>query len=213
MSLNKPILWNFYRGASWRVRLALAFKKIDYEYKSVNIDKGEQFTEEYGNINPNNEIPTLQIDGYNLTQTMPIIEYLDETRPSEPKLIPVDSYLRCRARSIAEIVNSGMQPYQKVIKRLGKELGEEEKNARLELSTKKAFKAIESILAETSGKYCIGDGITIADIFLVPAVHAARLQKINLNDYPAISRIIDRLDQLPEVIQTHPKNQVDFQQS
>nr|AYN44509.1 glutathione S-transferase Z1 [Brachionus rotundiformis] len=213
MSFNKPILWNFYRGASWRVRLALAFKKIDYEYRSVNIDKGEQFTKEYEAINPNNEIPTLQIDGYNLTQTMPIIEYLDETRSFEPKLLPSDSYKRCKARSIAEIINSGMQPYQKIVKRLGKELGEQEKTKRLELSTKKALKAIESIVAETSGKYCIGDGITIADIFLVPAVHTARLQEINLNEYPCLSKIIDNLDKLPEVNQTHPKNQVDYQQS
>lgn len=104
-----------------------------------------------------------------------------------------------------------MQPYQKLVKRLGKELGEKEKNKRLEISTKKAFKAIESILIETSGKCCIGDGITIADIFLVPAVHAARLQEINLNEFSNISRIIEHLDQLPEVIKTHPVNQVDFQ--
>nr|AYN44555.1 glutathione S-transferase Z1 [Brachionus koreanus] len=211
MSLNKPILWNFYRGASWRVRLALSLKKIDFEYKSVNIDKGEQFSEEYEKINPNNEIPTLQIDGFNLSQTMPIIEYLDETRSFEPRLLPGDSYHRCKARSIAEIINSGMQPYQKIVKRLGKELGEEEKNKRLEMSTKKTLKAIEAILAETSGIYCIGDGITIADIFLVPAIYTARLQKINLNEYPNILKVIDRLDQLPEVIRTHPKNQVDFQ--
>lgn len=104
-----------------------------------------------------------------------------------------------------------MQPYQKLVKRLGKELGEEEKNKRLETSTKRAFKAIESILVETSGKYCIEDDITIADIFLVPAVYTARLQEIDLTEYPNISRIIHHLDQLPEVIKTHPANQVDFQ--
>lgn len=141
---------------------------------------------------------------------MPIIEYLDETRSYKPQFLPNDSYKRCKARSIAEIVNSGMQPYQKIVKRLGKELGEEEKNKRLEISTKKTLKAIEAILTETSGNYCIGDGITIADIFLVPAVYTARLQKINLNEYPNVLKMSDRLNQLPEIIQTHPENQVDF---
>ncbi|RNA24701.1 maleylacetoacetate isomerase isoform X2, partial [Brachionus plicatilis] len=207
-----PVLYNFHRGSSWRVRIALALKKIDYEYKAVNIDKGEQFTKEYEKINPNNEIPTLQIDGFSLMQTMPIIEYLDETRPYEPKLLPTDSYKRYKARSIAEIINSGMHPYQKTIKRLVNET-QEEKYKKIELLTRKAFRTIESILSETSGQYCVGDCITIADIYLVPAVHSARFQKIDLNEYPNISRIIDHLNQLPEVIKTHPKNQIDYHQA
>jgi maleylacetoacetate isomerase len=101
---------------------------------------------------------------------LPIIEYINETRKQEPNLIPTDPVKRARARAIAEIINSGIQPYQNtnVVKRIAQEMGDEKKNEWLQFYLRKGFKAIEEALKETSGKFCVGDEITIADLCLVP---------------------------------------------
>ncbi|CAF0703544.1 unnamed protein product [Brachionus calyciflorus] len=209
---SKPILWNFFRSsASWRVRLALTLKSIDYEYKPVNLYTGEQLTEEFAQVNSKQEIPVLEIDGLRLTQSLPIIEYIDETRPQEPRLIPQDPVKRCKARMIAEIINSGIQPYQNtnVLKRLVNEIGEEKKNEWLKFYLTKGFKAIEAALVETSGKYCVGDDITIADLCLVPQVYAANRFNVDLTNFPHVLRVNSELEKLPAFHKCHAHRQVD----
>lgn len=100
---------------------------------------------------------------------------MDETRPYEPRLIPSDPIKRARARAIAEIVNSGIQPYQNanVINRIGQYQGDEKKLEWINNYLTRGFRAIEALLKQTSGKYCVGDDITIADCCLVPQVYSA----------------------------------------
>ena len=131
---------------------------------------------------------------------MPIIEYLDETRKNGPNLVPKNAIKRVKARSIAEIINSGIQPYQSanVVQRIAKELGNEKRDEWLSFYLNKGLKAVEETLKETSGKYCVGDEISIADLCLVPQVGAAKRYNINLTAYPLISRINSDLEILPE---------------
>jgi maleylacetoacetate isomerase len=104
-----------------------------------------------------------------------IIEYLDETRSQEPHLIPKDPIKRAQARAIAEIVNAGIQPYQNanVLKKIVEYQGEEKKTEWINNYLTKGFRAIEALLQKTSGKYCVGDEVTIADCCLIPQVYSA----------------------------------------
>lgn len=104
---------------------------------------------------------------------MPIIEYINETRGQEPNLLPKDPAKRAKARALAEIVNAGIQPYQNtnVLKRLTEQLGEEKKNEWVQNYLRKGFRALEESLKQTSGKYCVGDELSIADLALVPQVY------------------------------------------
>ncbi|TGZ59180.1 hypothetical protein CRM22_009229 [Opisthorchis felineus] len=114
--MSKPILYSCYRSsASYRVRIALALKGIDYEYRPINMfaEPGEQFSEEFRKVNPKCELPALQIDGLTLTQSLPIIEYLEETRGQVGRpLLPKDPAKRAVVRKLSEMINSGIQPMQ-----------------------------------------------------------------------------------------------------
>lgn len=142
---------------------------------------------------------------------MPIIEYIDETRPQSPKLLPQDPIKRCKARAIAEIINSGVQPYQNtsVLKHLVSEIGEEKKNEWLNHYLTKGFRAIEAALAESSGKYCVGDEITIADLCLVPQVYSANRFNVSLKDFPNVMRVNAELEKLPAFYKSHAHRQID----
>ena len=108
---TKPILYSFCRSsASWRVRIALKLKGIDYEYKAVNTRAQEQFEDEYSKLNPMNRVPALFIDGKTIAESVAIVEYLEETRKDSRQLLPADPYLRAKVRQLVEIINSGIQP-------------------------------------------------------------------------------------------------------
>jgi maleylacetoacetate isomerase len=125
--------------------------------------------------------------------------------------LPSDPVKRAKARAIAEIVNSGIQPYQNtnVLKRLVGELGEEKKNEWLQFYLGKGFRAIEASLKETSGKYCVGDDVTIADLCLVPQVYAAKRFNVDLTNCPNVLRVNEELEKLSAVRNAHAHRQID----
>jgi maleylacetoacetate isomerase len=194
--VDKVVLYSYFRSsASWRVRIALAIKGINYEYRAVNLikDEGEQYSEEYVKLNPMSQVPSLLIDGHCLIQSLPIIEYLDE-KYHEPPLLPKDSFGRSQVRAIAEIMNSGIQPLHnlKILQQVG-----EEKVAWARTHIEHGLKAIERALATTAGTFSYGDQVTLADICLVPQVYAAKRFKIDMSQYPIISRVNDVLVEIP----------------
>ncbi|CAF5147470.1 unnamed protein product [Rotaria sp. Silwood1] len=120
----KPILYSYYRSScSYRVRIALNLKNIPYIIHPVNLLKGETSTDEHKKLNPKCEVPVLIIGGKTFLQSLPIIEYIDETHQVKPRLLPEDPYQRYQARLISEIIASGIQPLQNltVLKRVGDE--------------------------------------------------------------------------------------------
>jgi maleylacetoacetate isomerase len=156
---SKPVLYTYFRSScSWRVRIALALKDIDYEQKAVHLlqDGGEQHSSSYLGINPQKEVPTLEIDGHTLTQSMSIIEYLDETR-GPPYLIPRDDPIkRQRVRAVSQIICCGIQPVQnlRVLQYVGDKKAEWGAHW-----IEKGFEGLEKMLETTAGKYCIGDDV------------------------------------------------------
>ena len=119
--------------------------------------------------------------------------------------------MKAKARAIAEIVNSGIQPYQNtnVVKRLVSDLGETKKDEWLQFYLHKGLRAVEAALKETSGKYCVGDQVSIADLALVPQVYSAKRFNVDLKEYPNVVRIYEFLETIPEFKRAHAHRQPD----
>ncbi|KAM9465964.1 maleylacetoacetate isomerase isoform 2-T2 [Clarias gariepinus] len=206
--LMKPVLHGYFRSScSYRVRIAFALKGIEYDQVPVNLvkDGGQQLTDQYKTVNPMQQVPAVTIDDITLSQSLAIIQYLDETRP-KPRLLPADIKQRAQVRMISDLIASGIQPLQNVyvIQKVGAE-----KVQWAQHFINKGFKALETILKETSGTYCVGDEISMADICLVPQVYNAERFKVDLDQYPTIKRINQTLMELEAFKVSHPSCQPD----
>nr|XP_028574643.1 maleylacetoacetate isomerase isoform X1 [Podarcis muralis] len=207
-ALAKPVLYTYFRSScTWRVRIALALKGIAYDSAPVNLvkDGGQQLTPEYQAVNPMQQVPALKIDGITLSQSIAIIEYLEETRP-KPSLLPQDPKKRALVRMISEHIASGIQPLQNltVLEQFGEKKQDWAKNC-----ISRGFKALEQILRETAGRYCVGDEVTMADLCLVPQVFNAGRFKVDLTPFPTINRINKALLELEAFQMSHPSRQPD----
>ncbi|XP_053553343.1 maleylacetoacetate isomerase isoform X1 [Bombina bombina] len=207
-TLLKPLLFGYFRSScSWRVRIALALKGIEYEHRFINLikDGGQQLSDEYKEVNPMQQVPALRIDGITLSQSLAIIEYLEETRPNPP-LLPKDPKKRAQVRMISDHIASGIQPLQNLsaLQRIGNT-----KDEWAQYFIIRGFQALEKILKDTAGRYCVGDEVTMADLCLVPQVANAERFKIDLTPYPTITRINQSLLQLEAFQVSHPSRQPD----
>ncbi|XP_006087011.1 maleylacetoacetate isomerase isoform X1 [Myotis lucifugus] len=206
---GKPILYSYFRSScSWRVRIALALKSIDYETVPINLikDGGQQFSKEFQALNPMKQVPALKIDGITIGQSLAIIEYLEETRPT-PRLLPQDPKKRVLVRMISDLIAGGIQPLQNLS--ILKQVGQENQLAWAQKAISSGFNALEQILQSTAGKYCVGDEVSMADLCLVPQVANAERYKVDLTPYPTISRINKALLALEAFQVSHPCRQPD----
>ncbi|RHY21765.1 hypothetical protein DYB37_001229 [Aphanomyces astaci] len=208
-------LHSYWRSScSWRVRIALSLKDIPYDYVPINLLKGEQVSDEFGAVNPNKRVPTLEIDGHVLNQSGAIIEYLEETHP-EPALLPSDPFARAQVRNLVGIIGCDIQPVQNlaVLKRAAVKLPAAdqaaEKIAWGHEWIERGFDVLEEELKKTAGVYSVGDSITIADLYLEPQVYNANRFKVNMDKYPTIARIQAALAALPAFKASHPSAQPD----
>ncbi|KAI5102337.1 maleylacetoacetate isomerase isoform 2, partial [Silurus meridionalis] len=204
----QPVLHGYFRSScSWRVRIAFALKGIEYDQVPVNLvkDGGQQLTDQYRAVNPMQQVPAVTIDDITLSQSLAIIQYIDETRPL-PRLLPVDPQQRAQVRMISDLIASGIQPLQNltVLEKVGSE-----KIQWAQHFINKGFKALESILKQTSGTYCFGNEISMADICLAPQVYNAERYKVDLDQYPTIKRINQTLMEIEAFKVSHPSCQPD----
>ncbi|XP_016981837.2 probable maleylacetoacetate isomerase 1 [Drosophila rhopaloa] len=211
MSTNsKPVLYSYWPSScSWRVRVALAIKEIEYEIKPTSLLRTvdqHAYTEEYTKVNPMQKVPSLKIDGHTLCDSVAIMHYLEETRP-QPALLPQDPVKRAKVREIVELICSGIQPLQNsaVLDHIGKD--QSLKWAQHWIS--RGFQGLEKVLSQSAGKFCVGDELTMADICLVPQVRNARRYKADLTPYATILRLDQKLQQLEAFKATHPSKQPD----
>lgn len=200
-------------GASYRVRIVMALKGIDYAYRPVNLLKGEQKSPDYLRKNPQALVPTLITDdGERLTQSLAIAEYLEETHP-EPPILPRSPSLRAKARAIAAAIACEAQPFANLrIQNYLKEdlaLGPEAVADFLNRWAGGALRAVEAMVKETAGDFCVGDAPGLADAFLVPQLYAARRFRIDLSCCPTLLATDERCQKLPAFIKAHPDNQPD----
>jgi maleylacetoacetate isomerase len=216
---SKPdvVLYGYFRSsAAFRARIALNLKGIVPELRFVHLLRGggEQHTADYKAINPQGLIPALVHDGHLITQSMAIIEYLDEIVP-QPPILPRDPVGRARVREIAYVVGCDIHPVNNL--RVGlytkEKFGASDDDiARWHRHWIRAgFDALETMLSGSphTGAYCHGDTPTMADILLIPQCFNARRVKLELGDWPTIARIEATALTHPAFDAALPKNQPD----
>jgi maleylpyruvate isomerase len=210
----KLVLHNYWRSsASHRVRIGLGLKGVTYDYTIVNILKRDQFADAYRDKNPMSQVPTLEItedDGkvIAISQSLPILEYLDERFAGAP-LLPKDPYLRARARMLAEIINSGIQPLQnlavtKAIKAFG---GDEQAWPRPFIA--EGLAAFERSARDIAGEFSVGDAPSLADCFLVPQLASSRRFGVDVARHELLVQIEQRCLALPAFANAVPDQQPD----
>ncbi|CAG8703740.1 14361_t:CDS:2 [Dentiscutata heterogama] len=183
MSSEKPILYSYYRSScSWRVRTCLNWKGIDYEYCPVNLLKGAQNKEEYSEINPYELVPTLKINGIVLSQSV---------------------------RSLVQAIAGDIQPLQNLRSVTFIESIGGNRDEWINYCIVQGFAGVEKQLAKTSGKYCVGDEVTLADVVLLPQVYNSNRFGIDMTKFPLIQRIANDLYELDAFKKAHPQNQID----
>jgi maleylacetoacetate isomerase len=203
-------LYNYFRSsASFRVRIALALKGIRYEYVSVHLAKGEHRQSAYADIAADGLVPLLELDdGTRLSQSMAIIEYLDETHP-EPALVPVDALGRARVRALAQSVACEIHPLNnlRVLKYLAGTLkvDEEVKNTWYRHWVRTGLEAFERQLSQLpEGRYCYGDTPTLADCCLVPQIFNGQRFNTPMDGLPRTMAAFEACMVLPAFQQAQP---------
>ena len=196
-------LYSYFRSsASFRVRIALALKGLAYDYLPVHLVRREQLEPAFGAVSPTRLVPVLKDGDTLLSQSMAIIEYLDETHP-EPPLLPADPVGRARVRAIAQDIACEIHPLDnlRVLSFLVRELkvSEDDKNRWYRHWVETGLEAVERELAghPKTGRFCHGDTPTLADCVLVPQIFNAQRFECRLDHVPTVMRVFDACMQLP----------------
>lgn len=207
-------LYGYWRSsATYRVRIALHLKGLDFDYQPVNLLKGEQRAPQFLTRNPQGLVPALETDeGAVLTQSIAIIEFLEERYPESP-LLPADAALRAKARAISAIIACEAQPFMNLrIQTYLKEEREFDAAAMkdwLDRWAGGAMRSVETLLAERDTAFCIGDEPGMADAFLIPQVFGALRFGVDLSATPRIKAIYERCNALDAFVRAQPQNQPD----
>ncbi|PGH13306.1 maleylacetoacetate isomerase [Helicocarpus griseus UAMH5409] len=228
MSSEQPLpalhLHTYFRSScAARLRIALNLKNLPYTTSYVNLLKGEQHSAEHKQLNPSGTVPVLVITSkdpngaetsFSIGQSIAALEYLEEitanTTDNLNLLPPVtDVKTRAQIRTLVQIMASDIQPVTNLrIQKRVSALGADNTAWARELM-QDGFRALETVLKDTAGEYCVGDGLSLADVCLVPAVWAALRIGVELREYPVLERVWGRLEELEAVKKAHWKRQGD----
>ena len=208
------VLHSYWRSScSWRVRIGLNLKQVAFEYAAVDLRSGDQFAPPHRARNAMSQVPVLEVVEQGrtrfLSQSMAILEWLDERFPSPP-LLPGDAYGRARVRALAEHVNAGIQPFQNAapLRWLRERAaGMDQQWARHWLSW--GLAAMEEAVASGAGTFCHGDAVTLADLFLAPQLYGARRFGVDLSGCPTLLRVEASCRELEAFRRAEPDAQPD----
>lgn len=208
-------LYDYFRSsAAYRVRIALALKELPAERAFIHLRKGEQKAESFRrDINPQGFVPALVTDdGDILTQSLAIIEYLDEIHP-KPALLPGSAATRARLRGLSQLIACDIHPLNnlRVLQYLKNDLHHDQDTVDQWIRhwIGEGFAALESALGPTAGPYCHGRTPTLPDVVLLPQLYGARRFNVDLTPYPTLVRIGATLEEHPAFKAAHPANQPD----
>ena len=210
-------LYSFWRSlAAFRVRIALKFKKQEFDVISTDLLSGDQFSPDFKTINPQAMVPSLILeDGEVLSQSMALLEYLEEVYP-DPPLMPQDALARVRVRALCMMTVADIHPLvvPRVRKYIIDEIGLDENGLNRWIGnwTTIGLDAIETHISRNNptGTYCEGNSVSLADLCIIPQVGAAKMFDIDLDPYPHLSRIFDTCMKLPEFYESRPQVQPDY---
>ncbi len=206
----------FRSSAAYRCRIAFNLKGIAPETVHVHLRKGEQRQAEYLARNPHGLVPALEKDGHLLTQSLAIIEWLEETYPA-PRLLPVDALDRAYVRSLALSIACDIHPLQnlRVLNHVRDAFGQDQAGmfswARHFVAMGLANLEAQINAASTAGQFCFGDTPGLADICLVPQMYSAQRFNVDVSALTTLNRIRARCDALPTFQHAHPEQQSDFE--
>lgn len=208
-------LYSYFRSsASYRVRIALHYKEVKFEYVPIHLVKngGMHNRPEFRAINPMAAVPALDHNGFVVAESMAIIDYLDGLGLGQ-RLFPSEPQARARVIQLCEAVNSGIQPLQNLkvtnwLEYLGQ--SKEQSNAWVHHWVTDGLGKLEQMLEKTAGTYSFGGSVTAADCFLIPQCFSSRRFKVRVEDYPTIARIEANCLKLPAFQKAHPEKQPDF---
>jgi maleylpyruvate isomerase len=210
-------LYSYWRSsASYRVRIALNLKALPYTYHGVDLmkDGGEQWGTAYKKVNPQSRVPTLVHDGERITQSLAIIEYLEEMH-HQPALLPKDPEGRARVRALSHLIACDIQPLQNTsTTRYLKEVLKLDDAAVASWLREWITRGLDAFNAHLehdhlSGKFCHGDTPTMADCCLVPQMFAAERFGVPATKYPRLALIWENCNHLPAFAAAHPSKQID----
>ena len=209
-------LYSYFRSsASFRVRIALALKELPYEYVSVHLAKGQQLQNDFTSVNAEALVPVLEVDGLRLTQSMAIMEFVDEQFPHSP-LMPTDAVGRARVRALSQSIACEIHPLNnlRVLKYLTGtlKLDEDSKNTWYHHWVRSGLEAFEKQLHHPStGIFCHGDQTSMADCMLVPQIFNANRFKVDLSGLDRTLQIFDACMALPAFQAAQPSACPDFE--
>ena len=209
--MSRPVLYDYFRSsAAYRVRIALNLKGVDYESRPVDLRDDVQKSADYRALNPQGLVPTLEIDGHKLTQSLAIIVYLDQRFP-DPALMPRDPADGAHVRAMAMVVACDIHPLNnlRVLKYLKAELNhsQDEIDAWYAHWVTEGLSALEATAAPGAGAFLFGDLPTIADVCLVPQLFNARRMNVPLDAYPTLLRADENANKVEAFAAAHPERQ------
>jgi len=214
----KLVLHGYFRSdAAYRARLALNWNAVAYDYAPVNLVKGEQHSAIYRACNPQGLVPTLEVNGEILTQSVAIVEWIEETFPDRP-LLPSTSLERAKVRAFAAAIGCDIHPLQnlRVLKEV-RALTEDNPESGFNWARhwiKTGFEALEQLAESGSGQngFLFSGGPTLAEIYLLPQMFNARRFGVDLTPYPRLVDADEVARALPEFARAAPENQPDLPQ-
>lgn len=204
-----PVLHGYWRsGTSYRTRIGFELKGLAYEYAPVDLRAGVQHETAYRSLNPQGLVPALETDGHVLTQSMAILEWVEEAHP-EPPLLPADPFARAKVRAMAGIVACDIHPLNnlRVLKAV-KAIGGVETEWTSRWITA-GFEALERLIERHGGDWAFGDSPTLADCCLIPQVYSARRFEVDVSPFPRIVAVDARAAEHPAFQAAHPDRQPD----
>lgn len=214
---TERILHNYFRSSSsYRVRIALNLKGLPFDYRAVHLNRngGEQFTAQFQALNPQSLVPVLEEDGVSISQSLAILEYLEERHPQAP-LLPADPAARAHVRQVAATIACEMHPLNnlRVLKYLSASLGvsDEQKKAWIHHWNRLGLQGLEQQVAASPlrGRFICGDTPGLADCCLVPQLFNAQRFEVDLAPYPVLRGIAAECEKLPAFAAAYPALQPD----